>query len=360
MSMEILARSAARIREHVAAHRTKSVLVIFHGGEPLLAGVEFFEMALHKLREELSGLCSVRFGLQTNATLLSEEYVSLFRKYEVRVGISIDGDQEANDRFRRDHRGRSSFDATVRGLELITREENKPIRGGLLSVIDPDANPIATLDWLLKWSPPQIDFLLPHFNHVRRPTRAFDPRTGYGYGIWLCELFDYWWGHDLHTTKIRFFEDIMHLLLGGKYSVEALGLSPVELLVIQSDGSYEAVDSIKSTVEGAVSTGLSVLEHAVDRAMDVHLVASRMDRASNLASECECCELVHVCGGGYIPHRWHQERRFLAPSVYCQDLQVIIRRIAEALVAADSELAPLISRQLVPLRASAAAGHLHV
>lgn len=352
MSRRTLDLAVGRVREHAASNGLASVLILFHGGEPLLAGLEFFQYALQKITEELSSTCAVQFGLQTNGTLFSEEYAALFRQFDVRVGLSVDGDRKANDRYRLDHQSRSSFDSTVRGLELISRPENQKIRGGLLSVIDLSNDPVATFEWLLQWHPPQVDFLLPHFNNGRPPTSPRDSQSGYGYGAWLCQVFDYWWSRDLHTVKIRMFEDIMHLCVGGRHSVEALGLSPVRLLVIQSDGAYEAVDSLKSTFDGAVATGMSVETHCVDSALGAHLVSSRLDRPNHLAAECRACELVRVCGGGYIPHRWHPTRGFLAPSVFCLDLETIIRKIAGAMSQTAPQLGPTISSQLMPLTAA--------
>jgi uncharacterized protein len=357
MSNIVVESAIRRIYEHVVAHNLRAITIIFHGGEPLLAGMDIFGKVLQQCQEVIGDRCKIRFALQTNGTLLNREWLDFFLTHSINVGLSIDGDKFANDRFRLDHRGQSTFAATERGLTLLSQPRYRPIRGGLLSVIHPENDPLQVFDWLCSWDAPPIDFLFPLHNHVNKPPFPFDPEGGYGFGRWLSKIFDKWYGEDMHRVKIRTFEDIMHLMLGGVHAFESYGLSAVRLAVIQTDGAYEAVDSLKSTYDGAVATGRTVLESSVDDLVGAPLIGSRLDRRKHLCEQCTHCELVRVCGAGYIPNRYHPVYGFLAPSIYCHDLTFLIRHIEKALRRdGDSTIREAVTNSLTPLETTTTPG----
>jgi len=332
MSIAVLNQTIERIKEHVLSHELKSVSIIFHGGEPLLAGKDFFEYAVSQINTRLKGLCEVKFGMQSNGVLLNSAWANLLLKLKIGVGISIDGYKQLNDKHRVDFKGNSTFHRVEEALQLLFQPQYSDIRGGLLCVIQPDSNPIELLEWFRHFGKTQIDFLFPHYNHHRKPSTQYDEIHGYGYGLWLSRLFDHWWDNDIEEIKIRTFEDLIHLMIGGKYAVESFGLSPVHLAVVQTDGEYEAVDSLKSTYDGAVSTSKNVFNHSFDDIFSDYFISSRVAKFENLSEQCQQCRLVKACGGGYIPHRYHPTFGFNAPSVYCQDLLYLIEHIEQCLL----------------------------
>lgn len=350
MTGAVVESAVRRIEQHIALHDLKAVDIVFHGGEPLLAGRGFFRELMRQFRRSIRDTCSVNFGLQTNATLLDVEWLDFFLQHSIGVGVSVDGPKYANDRFRVDHRGRSSFEDIEQALSLYSRPKYERICGGLLAVMHPENDPTEVFDWLCSWKTPAVDFLFPLYNHCNPPPLAFEPEAGYGFGRWLSRIFDKWYGEDMHEVKIRIFEEIMHLLLGGVRTYESLGLSPVQLVVIQTDGGYEAVDSLKSTYEGAVATGKTVFESSIDEVLEIPLIRARYRRSEHLCTQCMRCELVRVCGGGYIPHRYHATLGFTAPSVYCRDLTFLIRHIEAALrTTGGAMISETIDQVLTPL-----------
>ena len=126
----------------------------------------------------------------------------------------------------------------------------------------------------------------------------------------------------LHAPQIpiRYFEELLTRSLGGSGSLETLGEEPVNLLVVNVDGEYEGVDSLKAARPGAWLTGLNVVEHEVQAVFENELVALRQSGGTQLAEECRSCRLRRECGGGYLPHRYHPELGFRSPSVYCRDI----------------------------------------
>lgn len=106
----------------------KKTNICFHGGEPLLIGKELFEKACSLLRE----YPNIEITIQTNATLLDEDYIELLRKYDVHVGISIDGYEELNDLNRVMMNGKGSFSVIENNIKLM--KEKGVIVGALATV----------------------------------------------------------------------------------------------------------------------------------------------------------------------------------------------------------------------------------
>ncbi|MDR3398148.1 MAG: GRRM system radical SAM/SPASM domain protein [Pandoraea sp.] len=117
MSMEVLGKVFDRlVEEDLLGSRCS---VVWHAGEPLTAGKTYFAEAFALAAEKLGGHTIGQLTTQTNGTLIDEDWLTLFRDYKVRVGVSLDGPKHIHDMHRRDRKGRGSFDATVRGLQQL-------------------------------------------------------------------------------------------------------------------------------------------------------------------------------------------------------------------------------------------------
>ena len=327
ISPEVIDASARRIGEYAEAHQVATVSVIFHGGEPLLLGRPAFERMVARLRDRIGAGTTVCFQVQTNGTLLDERWIDLFHGAGVRVGISLDGPPRANDRHRRTNQGRSTFQAALDGIHAVERREG--LFSGVLAVVDIRNDSAEVYDLLASLRPPVIDFNLPHANHQQSPLRRDVGRPEYG--IWLSAVFDRWASASTEAPRIRMFEDIAALSLGATNSVESLGLGSPGLVVIESDGSIESVDTLRTTEPGASVLGLRVFDNSMDEVATHPKVATRALGTRVLAAQCRTCDLVEVCGGGYLPHRFKIGSGYRNPSVYCDDLSYLIRHIQAAI-----------------------------
>lgn len=108
------------IREYIEANEVPEVLFSWHGGEPLLNGIDFYRRAL-QLQKKYAGGKTVHNNIQTNGTLVNDEWAAFFRDNGFLVGVSIDGPREVHDRFRKDKSGNGSFDRVMRGIESLHR-----------------------------------------------------------------------------------------------------------------------------------------------------------------------------------------------------------------------------------------------
>lgn len=320
MSEQTARLVAARIAEHVTAHGLDRVHVTLHGGEPLLAGVPGLRAVLAALRAALDPLCEPVLQVHTNGVRLSEEFCELFAEYGVRVGISLDGDRAANDLHRRYADGRSSHAAVIRAINLL-RTRYPDAYAGLLCTIDLANDPIAVYEALLALEPPRIDLLLPHATHDHPP-----PGGPGDYAAWLTRIFDRWVG-DGRPMGIRLFDSVRRRLRGEPSLTEAIGLEPTDLIVVETDGSLEQADSLKTAYDGAPATGLSLTTAGFDAATTHPGILARRTGIEGLCETCRRCPVVGICGGGLYAHRHSTANGFANPSVYCADLLGLINHV---------------------------------
>ncbi len=329
ISDEVISQTARRIAEHAKSHRLDSVQVVLHGGEPLLAGRARLRRVVIELENALHGVCGLDLRIHTNGVLLDEEFCELFAEYGVRVGISIDGDRAANDRHRRYADGRSSYDKVISAIELLRTERFRRLYSGLLCTIDVANDPAVVYDSLVALDPPRIDFLLPHATWDDPPPNRTD-ETDERYADWLIVIFDRWLAGG-RPVEIRTFDSIISTLTGGESLTEALGLRPAVLAVLETDGGYEQVDSLKTAFDGAPATGLNVFGHSLDVVAQHPGITARQQGLSGLCRTCQECPVVTSCGGGLYTHRYGSTTGFANPSVYCADLLKLITHISDCL-----------------------------
>ncbi|WP_063780324.1 FxsB family cyclophane-forming radical SAM/SPASM peptide maturase [Kitasatospora sp. MY 5-36] len=346
MELATVRRTARRIDEHAAEHGLAEVSVVLHGGEPLLVGAAHLDALLGELAAVRP---RVRFTVQTNGLRLLDEpeLLDVLHRHRVAVGVSLDGTPAGHDRHRRLPSGAGSWARTAEAVRLLGSDRHRELFAGLLCVVDLASDPVATYEALLEFAPPRLDLLLPHATW-REPPPGAPPRTvphapptgtePAPYGEWLIAAFDRWYGAPRRETGVRLFEELAVLLLGGRAASEAVGLAPVDLVVVETDGAIEQADSLKVAYDGAPGTGLDVWRHGFARAGAHPAFRARQRGLAGLGPVCAGCPLARVCGGGLYAHRY-AAGGFGQPSVYCADLDRLIRHMAGRLRAGVAELA---------------------
>lgn len=335
MADEIWQAAVDRLAHHAEAHSLRRVQVILHGGEPLLFRLDRIERLVGRLRARLPHNTQALVGMQTNGVLLTRPIVARLVDLRIAVGVSVDGAAQDHDRHRRTRSGRGSFTSVARALALLREPANRSAYAGILTTVAPDTDPVGTFEALSAFEPPMIDFLLPHANWGEPPPHAHPGATPYA--DWLIAVFDRWYGRS-EPVRIRLFDDILALLLGGASGSEQVGLSPAGMLVVESDGTLEQVDALKSAYPGAAATGLDVRRDELDLVFEDAGVVARQLGAQALSNTCRSCPVRQVCGGGHYAHRYRPGAGFLNPSVYCDDMRRLIDHVS-ARVAADLERA---------------------
>ncbi|MFI6758776.1 FxsB family cyclophane-forming radical SAM/SPASM peptide maturase [Micromonospora sp. NPDC050417] len=332
MAPDTIDAVAARIAEHARRHRLPALRVILHGGEPLLAGADVITHAATAIRSAVPADTDVDLRLTTNGTLIDDTFIALFHQHRISVGVSIDGGRVAQDRHRRLPNGRGSYRQVSQGLHRLAQPAHRDVYAGVLCTIDLDNDPIEVYQELLRFDPPEMELLLPLGNwDTPPPGRSTNPDQT-PYADWLIPVFDRWFSAPRRETRVRLFESIIRLLLGGTSRTEAVGLAPVDLLTVETDGSIEQTDALKTSGPGMAATGLDVRHHPFDDALEHPGVRARHGGLGALSTTCQRCPVVTTCGGGLYAHRFRNDTGFVNPSVYCPDLYRLVSHIRNRLL----------------------------
>lgn len=111
----------------------ETINILFHDGEPTVLPIDTYEVILQEINRKISSKTNILYTMQTNGTLLNQQWCDLFNKYEFGIGLSIDGPKEIHNRNRVKRNGKGTFDDTMKGLNLL---KHNNIDFTVISVID--------------------------------------------------------------------------------------------------------------------------------------------------------------------------------------------------------------------------------
>lgn len=329
---------AKRIGDYARDADLEECLILFHGGEPLLVGVERLVEIARLIAQEVSSSTKLHFSIQTNGTLLTKQILDALEKEQIGVSLSLDGPQVVNDLHRLNHLGKSTFKKTFEAYELLKKYPKTFT--GVIGVIDPRNSPREILSFFADLSPPQLDLLLPDANYLTPPPlRDENPNI---YVDWLIEAFNLWYD-EYPQLNMRYFEGLLGSIAGLPSQTDAFGLGDVSLLTVETDGYYHDLDVLKITEEGYSSLGMHLKDSSIIDALSSPKISEHRRRLSfeGLSETCKSCPEVQVCGGGAIPHRY-SESGFKNPTIYCREMLSLIsharRRLVESVSVNSSNL----------------------
>jgi len=208
MSREVL----ERFIEQFLATATESATFVWHGGEPLLAGVEFFEEVVRCQERYRRDGQEVWNGVQTNATPVTPAIAQFLKSAGFKVGVSIDGPQAVHDHFRVFVGGRPSFDRVLRGMQTL---RDAGVSFGALCTVTKPALPFCEdiYRFYLSEGLTRMDFL-PCFSNSNNPHAVPYAPTADEYADFMIQLFDLWLADDDPEIHIRYFVDALRVLSG--------------------------------------------------------------------------------------------------------------------------------------------------
>lgn len=318
---------AAQLAMYVAHAGLRRCVVVFHGGEPLLMGSDQLVAFARQLRQSVGNDVELDISMQTNGLLLTREVLDALAAADIGISLSLDGPKEANDLHRTSRRGRSSFERTLRALELL--KGYPEAFAGVIAVIDPRTPPRRLLEFFADHAVPRLDFLLPDAHHFRLPPGRQDNTRLYE--RWLIEAFDLWFD-EFPSLEVRTFEALLDAVVGMPSQTDAFGFGDVSLITIETDGTYHDLDVLKVVADGASRLSGNVRDTPIaEVARSPALAAHRaLLSKEGLCAKCQQCDVVDVCGGGAVPHR-HGLNGFRNPTVYCGEMLALIRHVRSRL-----------------------------
>lgn len=289
----------AYVRQLLEAHTAPEVTIAWQGGEPTLMGVEFFTRAIELTERFRRPGQRVRHTMQTNGTLLTDEWCALLKEHDFLVGISIDGPRELHDAFRVDKRGSGTFDRVRHGYDLL---RDHGVDTNVLCTVNA-ANQEHPLD-VYRFFRDELDLrylqLIPiverdnqtGFQEGDRVTdRSVDPDA---WGRFLIAVFDEWVRRDVGTVFVIEFDAALASWYGMAPSLCIFGETCGDAVALEHNGDVYSCDHF---VEPTYLLGNIRDTHLLE------LVSSPQQRTfgdakrDTLPRWCRECEVLFACRG---------------------------------------------------------------
>jgi len=324
MSLDTASQLGARLAEHFdSAKAVKVIRVILHGGEPLSLRPAEFKAIVSNIKVQLGGRDSV-FSVQTNATRITRRYLDILDECGIHIGVSLDGVSAHSNRHRVYPSGASAYERILRGINMCMQYQfQNGSFGGVLCVVDPNADGKDTYRQLRALGLNSFDFLLRDEHHSFAPGGQTTENSA---SKFLCDAFDEWL-IDSTPCDVRLFNVIISLSIGATYSIDSFGLYPYNALSVGVTGNWELLDIFRICWTDAWKTQYSIQNHSVADVMASKELSLLYQWQYDLSDSCLKCEHLTVCGGGYLPHRYHPTTGFRNPSSHCDTLFAFISHV---------------------------------
>lgn len=295
------------------ADHNKEIYISWHGGEPLLQKISFYQKA-QDLAEKYG--VTLQQSLQTNGTLLTEDWAKFFADYHFSIGLSIDGDQDMNDKHRIKNSGNGSvYNKVLESIELLDKHNAK---FGALTVINPDYSGEAVFNHLLEIGIRSFDILLPKIQWDTPQKPDFEKIAKY-----VTSMFDAWFVLDDPSIEIRWFENILAKLSGHYGNLCSMYSKCGNHVTIEPNGEIGLCENYREVGDEYYLTGYNIL---TDDFSDVeHYYKQHLYPKIKLADKCKNCEWLSVCNGGCPYERF--KNGDILHNVYCEVHKRVISHI---------------------------------
>lgn len=312
----------SRIKEAFDNGDIESVQIDLHGGEPLMLGKRRFAELCKAIYSSLPR-DRVRLCMQTNATLMDDEWATILTLHNIHVGVSIDGPQHVHDLHRLDKSGRSTHKKTIEGIQLLRKHGIEP---SVLVVALAGTDPVEIYEYIVNdLGITTMDFLL--------PDATFDDSlVSTDFGEYLCRLFDRWIRDQSPSINVRYMKSALSLFMGGPSFLGGFGPKQANALTVLADGQIDGDDFLRVCGDQVVSLGKNVFESTLREAVDAHTDRIRSSGVMNLPRECDGCAYSRICSGGQATHRFSSDRGFDNPSRYCHSLREFYFQVCSTLI----------------------------
>ena len=314
ISNDTVALLVQRLRQFSREYELQRIAIHLHGGEPLLMPKAQFDGICEEIRSNLAPVVDLSMTIQTNGMLIDLEWIEIFNRHGLQVGVSLDGAQAHNDAHRLDHHGRSSYEATVRGLALCQEHLHQP--PVILAVIGEKFDPGKIYGHFRNdLNAEYLDFLLPHQNHDNFCGDAE------AYGEFLIKVFDMM-VNDEESVSVRFIDHFLARIYGqGNFLFGSGKEGPEYLLItVSSDGGVGPDDTLRSTKYWNGYEYRDLKSSSLEEIIRDPLFHEFEHFKKTPASACSDCCWRDVCGSGQPVHRYASSNGFDNPSVYCEGL----------------------------------------
>ena len=290
MSFDLLEKL---IRQTVAASPGPVVSFTWHGGEPTLAGLDFYRKALELEKKYLPKGWEAWNNLQTNGLLLNEGWCRFLKENRFDVGLSIDGSMEVHDLNRRLPNGAGTFGRVSASIRRLRETGVEP---DLLCTVNEvsQGKPLEVYRALRDTGCIWVQFI-PVVIRDARGGAAPGSVTPEGYGRFLTAVFDEWVRHDLGVLDVQLFAEMARIMAGGQASLCWMSPTCGHVLIAEEDGAVYSCDHF---VDPEHRLGTLHEGSLARMAGGEFQRAFGLGKREKLTDECRACPYLRFCNGG--------------------------------------------------------------
>jgi uncharacterized protein len=270
----------------------------WQGGEPTLMGLDFFKRVTDLQKQYGRGGKQVANGLQTNGTLIDDDWAKHMAEYNFLAGISLDGPEEVHDASRLNLAGRGSHADVMRGIQALRRHGAE---FNILTLVNREnvGKPAEIYRYLV-----DNGFLFQQYIECVE----FDEQgslmpyavSGEEWGEFLCAIFDEWKKTDVRRVSIRLFDSILTKMVDGIANVCAMGSNCCQYLVVEHNGDIYPCDFF---VEPDLKLG-NVMENTWEELLESPVYHEFGARKATCNEKCAGCSYFNYCAGDCQKHRY--------------------------------------------------------
>jgi len=282
------------IIQHIEATTDETIFFSWHGGEPLMAGIDFFRKAVAIQKKHKPAGRTILNGVQTNGTLIDWNWASFLSEEKFVAGISIDGPGDLHNRFRVTPGGEPSLSRVLKGYDILQRSR---IRSEILCVVN-SYNvrfPLVVYNFFRELGAKYITFLpLVEKRHGTKSgvSRASVPPVEFG--RFLISVFDEWVERDIGEIKIQIFEEAARTAFNQEHTLCIFKENCGGVPVVELNGDFYSCDHFvnRGNLLGNITQGSVAGFLDSERQKAFGLAKSR-----TLPRYCIECEVKSMCNG---------------------------------------------------------------
>ncbi len=281
------------ISDHINATTDDLVMFSWHGGEPLLAGIDFYKKAVKLQRKYLPAGKRLLNGIQTNGTLLTDEFCRFMAGEGFIAGISIDGPEKIHNSKRVYNNSGGSFEKVIRGYELLKRYG---ITSEILCVTGShnQDHPLDVYRFFKSVGARYMTFLPLVVREVNQPGQVSgDSVDPVKWGDFLISIFDEWVANDIGTIQIQMFEETTRVAFNQEHTLCIFKKGCGGVPVIEKNGDFYSCDHF---VDSAHLLG-NIADLPVAAMLDSKQQKEFGDVKAKLPAFCRQCEVLDMCNG---------------------------------------------------------------
>ncbi len=323
------------VKQYIEANAVPEVMFCWHGGEPLLLGVDYYRRAV-EFQKKYAGTKKITNTLQTNGMLVNEEWCRFFAENDFLVGVSLDGPKDIHDSFRLTKKQEPTFDRVMAAIALF---KEHGVEFNTLSVVNAKCEGRGREIYrFFKALGSHYMQFLPAVEHVvdkegfHRPLIVSPDTEGArmaewsvspkGYGKFLKDIFDDWIISDVGTYYVQIFDSTLANWCGYPAGVCSMNETCGDALVVEHNGDVYNCDHF---VYPQYKLGNIQETHLAD----IYASRKRLDfglaKRNGLPNECLRCDYYFCCRGECPKHRFTVDAEGFRKNTLCEGLYAFFK-----------------------------------